>query len=202
MQRLAIAACLALVFLLVGPSAGEARKLKGKAAEEIAWEAASYIASISTLSAEFDYVTPRGRTPGYLFVDRERGAIRMQFGEPLNHLLLVNGPRVQFFGGDGTVLEIGSEGTPFSFLLRPVESLDRRVEVLEVEERGDRIFLALAERDNVSAGQVILQLQREPEWRLIDWGSFDSQGRFTQTILKDQETGLRLDEMLFLPPKY
>jgi len=202
MQRLAIAACLALVFLFAGLSAGEARKLKGEAAEEIAEEAAAYIASIGTLSAAIDYVTPRGRTPGFLFVDRERKAIRMQFGDPLNHLLLVNGPRVQFFGGDGTVLEIGSEGTPFSFLLRPLESLDSRVEVLEVEERGDRIFIALAERGDVSAGQVIVQFQREPEWRLIDWGSFDSQGRYTQTILKDQETGLRLDEMLFQPPKF
>jgi len=201
MQRLAIVACLALAFLVTGALPGEARKLKGEAAEEIVWEAAGYIASIRTLSAGFDYVTPRGRTGGYLFLDRERAAIRMQYGPPLNHLLLVNGPRVQFFGGDGTVLEIGSEGTPFAFLLRPVESLDSQIEVLEVEERGDRIFVALAERDNVGAGQTIVQFQREPEWQLIDWGTFDSKGRYTQTILKDQETGLRLDEMLFEPPQ-
>ena len=201
MQRLAIAVALALALIATGVSAADARKLKGPAAEEIAWEAASYIASIDTLAASFDFVTARGKTPGHLFIDRARQAIRMQFGEPLNHLLLVNGPRVQFFGGEGTVLEIGAEGTPFAFILRPVESLDSAVEVLEVEERGDQIYLALAERGNVEAGQVILKFQREPEWQLLDWGAFDSKGRFTQTVLRQQETGLRLDSALFEPPQ-
>jgi outer membrane lipoprotein-sorting protein len=192
---------LVLAVILGGMSGADARKLKGEAAEEVAREAANYIASIETLAASFDFVTPRGKTPGHLFIDRARQAIRMQFGEPLNHLLLVNGPRVQFFGGEGTVLEIGAEGTPFAFILRPVESLETAVKVLEVEERGDQIFLALAEDGNVEAGQVILKFQREPEWRLLDWGAFDSKGRFTQTVLSKQETGLRLDAALFEPPQ-
>lgn len=200
MQRLAIAVCLVSALLLAGLSEGNARKLKDEAAAEAAREAASYIASIDTLSAPFEYRTPRGKTSGYLFMDRERQAIRMQFGPPLDHLLLVNGPEVRFFAGDGTILDISSEGTPFKFLLRPSESLDDQLDVLEVEVRDAVISLVLAERENPGAGQVIMKFQREPDWRLLEWSTFDSKGRFTQTVLERPETGLRLDEMLFQPP--
>jgi|GEM_PF-3929339 len=178
----------------------DARKFKGEEAEALAAEAAAYMASVDTLTCPFDFITAGGKTKGHLFINRELQAIRMQFGAPLNYLLLVTGGQVQFYGSDGRVIETPASGTPLAFLLRPEQSLAESLRVLEVEERGDRLFIVIADRDDLQAGQVILQFQREPDWKLIDWGAFDSKGRFTQTVLGDQETGLRLDAMLFRPP--
>jgi outer membrane lipoprotein-sorting protein len=192
---------LALSVLLMTSQSADARVIKGAAAEAIAAEAAEYISSIETLASDFDFVTVKGKSDGHIFMDRGRQSIRMQFGEPLNHLLLVNGPITKFFGGNGTVVEVATAGTPLSFLLNPKESLENRIQVLEVDERGDSVYVAVAERGNVAAGQAILHFQRKPTWRLIDWGVYDEQGRFTKTVLGILETGLRLDPALFVAPE-
>lgn len=200
MQRLWLAVCAAVLTLGVAAGAN-ARTVKGEEAAAIAAAAADYVASIDTLTSDFEFVTSNGRTPGHLFVNRDLQALRMQFGAPLNQLLLVTDGQIRFYDSDGRVIETTVAGTPLAFLLRPRESLAESLTVLEAEERGDRVFIVMAERDNVAAGQVILQFQREPEWKLLDWGAFDSKGGFTQTVLGQQETGLRLDAMLFAPPR-
>ena len=201
MERLATLLSFLLVAVFwVGPAA-HARTVKGAAAEDIAAAAAAYVGSIQTLAASFDFVSVRGKTKGHIFMDRERRAIRMQCGRPLNHLLLVNGPLIQFYGGDGTVVETATAGTPLAFLLEPTRSLADDIKVLEVDERGDSVYIAVAERDNVAGGQIILHFKRRPVWRLIDWGAYDAQGRYTQTVLGTPETGLRLDPALFQPPE-
>lgn len=200
MQRLwrMMGGAMALALVLAAPA--DARKFKGEEAEQLAVAAADYIAGIDTLTADFDFVTASGKTHGHLFVSREVPAIRMQFGAPLNNLLFVTGNEIRVYTKDGRVIETSADGTPLGFLLNPHESLAFNLTVLEGEERGDRVFVVLAERGNVKGGQVILQFQREPEWKLIDWGAFDAKGQYTQTVLGQQEFGLRLDAMLFEPP--
>jgi outer membrane lipoprotein-sorting protein len=192
---------LALVAMILAGPQTQARVVKGAAAEKIAAMAADYVSSINTLASDFSFVTVNGKSTGHIFMDRTTQSIRMQFGEPLNHLLLVKGPLTKFFGGEGTVVEVATAGTPLSFLLHPKKSLSTNIQVLEVDERGTSVFVAVAERGNVAAGQAILHFQREPTWRLIDWGVYDAKGRFSKTVLGQQETGLRLDPALFAAPE-
>jgi outer membrane lipoprotein-sorting protein len=194
-------AIVALALVLMAALPAQARVVKGAAADKIAADAAAFIGSIKTLSASFDFITVKGKTTGFIFMDRARHAIRMQFGDPLNHLLLVDGPKTMFYGGDGTVVQVSTAGTPLSFLLNPKSGLKDNIQVLEVDERGNRVFVAVAERGNVAAGQAVLHFEREPKWRLIDWGVYDDQGRFSKTVLGNQQIGLRLDPALFKAPE-
>ena len=192
---------LALVALILAGPQTQARVVKGEAANKIAAAAADYISSIDTLASDFNFVTAKGKSNGHIFMDRGTQSIRMQFGDPLNHLLLVTGPLTKFFGGNGTIVEVATAGTPLSFLLYPKKSLATNIQVLEVDDRGANVFVAVAERDNVAGGQAILHFQREPTWRLIDWGVYDQNGTFSKTVLGIQETGLRLDPALFVAPE-
>lgn len=181
-------------------SGADARVVKGQAANAIAAQAAAYVSSITTLATSFKFITPSGRSNGHLFIDRGQEGIRMQFGAPLNHLLLVNGPLTQFFSGSGTNVRTATSGTPLEFLLYPEKSLANNIRVLEVDERGDSVYVAVAERGNEAAGQAILHFKRRPQWRLVDWGVYDKKGNYTQTVLGPLETGLRLDPSLFKAP--
>jgi hypothetical protein len=201
MRRLWLMIGVAMALTLGLAPGADARKFKGAEAEKLAAQAAAYMATVNTLTCGFDFINADGRSRGHLFINRELQAIRMQFGAPLNHLLLVKHDQIKFYDSEGRVIETSANGTPLAFLLRPQESLATSLIVLEAEESGDRIFIVMAERGNVAAGQVILQFQRSPKWTLLDWGAFDGKGRFTQTVLGKQETGLRLDAMLFQPPR-
>ena len=194
-----VGGALALALVIAAPA--DARKFKGEEAEQLAAAAADYVASIDTLTTDFDFVTASGKTHGHLFISREVPAIRMQFGAPLNNLLFVTNNEIRVYTNNGRVVETTAAGTPLGFLLHPRESLANDLTVLEGEERGDRVFVVMAERGNVKAGQVILQFQREPHWKLIDWGAFDATGQYAKTVLGQQEIGLRLDSMLFEPPR-
>ncbi len=200
MRFLSVLSVLAIAATSLVFSDAEAKVYKGPEAEKIAAEAAAYVGSIQTLATSFEFITPSGKSTGHLFIDRTQAAIRMQFGQPLNHLLLVNGPLTQFFGGDGTNVRTSTAGTPLAFLLYPEKSLANDIRVLEVDERGDSVFVAVAERGNVAAGQAILHFKRQPQWRLVDWGVYDKEGRYTKTVLGPLETGLRLDPALFVAP--
>jgi outer membrane lipoprotein-sorting protein len=198
-RRAIVLALAALAAVALQPA--QARVVKGAAAEKVASEAAAYLQSVTTLSASFEFVTAKGKTNGFIFMDRGRHAVRLQFGDPLNYMLLVDGAKTTFHGGDGTVVQVSTAGTPLSFLLDPKIGPKGPIQVLEVDERGANVFIALAERGNVAAGQAVMQFQREPEWRLIDWGVYDEQGRYSKTVLGRLQIGLKLDPALFAGPK-
>ncbi|HKK29462.1 MAG TPA: outer-membrane lipoprotein carrier protein LolA [Alphaproteobacteria bacterium] len=193
------AAALALGALLAGTAA--AQVIKGSEARALAEQAAARLAGIETLAAHFDLMTPGGINKGEIFLDRRREAIRMEFAEPLDHLVLVNGPLIQFYGGDGTELQMATAETPLAFLMDPEKALRENVEVLQVEKRGGDLYVAVTERNNKEKGQVVLRFAGEGGWRLTEWGTFTDDGGFTQTMLREIETGADLDADLFRAPE-
>ena len=101
-------------FALGLTAAAKAETLEGSAASAEVAKAAEVLSRVQTLTADFDMVTANGINQGQIFVDRSRRAIRVQFDEPLGHLVLVNGPLTQYFGGDGTEIQTATSGTPSS----------------------------------------------------------------------------------------
>ena len=180
--------------------AATAETLPGSAAAAEAEAAARHLGKVETLTAEFDMLTVRGLNQGRIFVDRPREAIRVEFDPPLGHLILVNGARTQFFGGEGTEIETATSGTPFAFLMNPVDALDKSVDVLQVTRRSEDVTIAVAERGNKSNGQIILKFTGAGAWRLVEWGMFDKEGGFTQTKLRNVRTGTEINPDLFQAP--
>ncbi|MGY9054192.1 MAG: LolA family protein [Alphaproteobacteria bacterium] len=179
----------------------QAKELKGAAADAAVQRAVEKMSEVRTLVAGFDMLTPTGINRGQIFIDRTRELMRMQFQPPLNHLLLVNGPITKFFGGNGTQIETATAGTPLGFLMNPAKALRTKVDVLQVDQSGNDLFIALAEKDKLDAGQIILHFKTGGDWELLDWGLRDKEGRFTQTKLRQIETGVRLDDDLFVAPE-
>jgi outer membrane lipoprotein-sorting protein len=175
--------------------------LKGSAATAEAQAAARQLGKVETLAAEFDMLTVSGLNQGRIFVDRPREAIRVEFDPPLGHLILVNGARTQFFGGEGTAVETATSGTPFAFLMNPEEALDSSVDILQVTRQDENVTIAVAERGNKSNGQIILKFKGDGAWRLVEWGMFDKEGGFTQTRLRNVRTGAAMDGALFRAPE-
>lgn len=178
-----------------------AETLKGSAATNEAQAAARQLGKVETLAAEFDMLTVSGLNHGRIFVDRPREAIRVEFDPPLGHLILVNGARTQFFGGEGTEIETATSGTPFAFLMDPVGALGSSVDVLQVTRQDKDVTIAVAERGNKSNGQIILKFKGTGAWRLVEWGMFDKEGGFTQTRLRNVRTGATMDRDLFQAPE-
>lgn len=178
-----------------------AETLNGNAAIAEARAAAQHLGKVETLAAEFDMLTVSGLNHGRIFVDRPREAIRVEFDPPLGHLILVNGARTQFFGGEGTEIETATSGTPFAFLMNPVEALDSSVDVLQVTRQNKDVTIAVAERGNKQNGQIILTFKGAGAWRLVEWGMFDKEGGFTQTRLRNVQTGATMDRALFQAPE-
>ena len=201
--RFLTARFLAVLALAAGLSmpALAAEILKGAAADAEARAAAAHLGKVNTLAAEFDMLSASGLNQGRIFVDRPREAIRVEFDPPLGHLILVNGARTQFFGGEGTEIETATSGTPFAFLMSPVEALDDSVDVLQVTRKDSDVTIAVAERGNRENGQIILMFKGAGAWRLVEWGMFDKEGGFTQTRLRNVQTGAAMDRDLFRAPE-
>ncbi len=193
---------LAVLAVAAGMSmpAAAAETLTGSAAAAEAEAAARQLGKVQTLTAEFDMLTVSGLNQGRIFVDRPREAIRVEFDPPLGHLILVNGERTRFFGGEGTEIETATSGTPFAFLMNPVDALDKSVDVLQVTRQSEDVTIAVAERGNKSNGQIILRFAGTGAWRLVEWGMFDKEGGFTQTMLRNVRTGTEMNPDLFQAP--
>lgn len=197
-----IARIFAVLAICLGvPGGAWAETLNGQQATAEAKSAAIHLGKVNTLTADFDMVTPGGINTGKIFIDRQREAIRVQFAPPMGHLVLVNGPLTQFFGGDGTRIQTATSGTPFAFLMNPEQALKNNVEILQVQKQKENLMIALAERGKKAAGQIILQFRGNGDWRLVEWGMFDKNGGFSQTKLKNVHTNAALDGDLFVAPQ-
>jgi outer membrane lipoprotein-sorting protein len=197
--RTALAAAILLGIGFAAPVGAEV--LNGKAADKAVQRQADRIAAVRTLSGKFDILTAGGKKDGKIYFDRDQNAMRMEFEAPLDDVILVEGNRILFYGGDGTQVQTATQGTPLEFLMNPKQALQNKVDVLQVEQRTEGLYVAFAERGNHKGGQVIMRFQDGGDWPLVGWGMYDAKGGFSQTSLTDIETGVELDSKLFRVPE-
>ena len=97
---------------------------------------------IEVMTADFVFSNVNGANTGRLFVDRAGGRLRMEFDPPMNHLIIANGPRVNYFGGDGTELKVGTQTTPLALIFGARSKLTGdEVEVVETASKGKRAMV-------------------------------------------------------------
>lgn len=157
---------------------------------------------ITTMTADFTFQNVSQFNTGRLFVDRLGRKMRMQFDPPMRHLIIANGPRVDYLGGDGTVVNTATQSTPLGLIFGREARLSGDVKVLEIAQKGQNIYVAVGQRSKPKQGKVILHfLQTNPVWTLHGWGFIDPKGRYTKTILANVRHGGSLDSSLFEAPE-
>lgn len=158
--------------------------------------------AIDRVAADFTFQNRAGVNTGRLFVDRGARLLRMEFDPPLSHLLIANGKRVDFLGGDGTVVNTGVDTTPLGLIFRENPRLSGEVKILEIATKGQNAYFAVGDVARPNAGKVVLHfLQTSPQWTFHGWGFIDPKGRYTKTILKNVQKNADLDPALFIAPK-
>lgn len=157
---------------------------------------------INVMQADFTFQNVAQFNTGRLFVDRLGGKMRMEFDSPLNHLIIANGARVDFIGGNGTVVNTSTQSTPLGLIFGRTARLSNDVKVLEIAAKGQNAYIAVGQRSKPKQGKVILHfLQTSPTWTLHGWGFIDPEGRYTKTILKNVRHGGELSWTLFEAPE-
>jgi outer membrane lipoprotein-sorting protein len=157
---------------------------------------------INVMQADFTFQNVAQFNTGRLFVDRLGGKMRMEFDSPLNHLIIANGARVDFIGGNGTVVNTSTQSTPLGLIFGRTARLSGDVKVLEIAAKGQNAYIAVGQRSKPKQGKVILHfLQTSPTWTLHGWGFIDPEGRYTKTILKNVRHGGELSWTLFEAPE-
>jgi outer membrane lipoprotein-sorting protein len=192
---------LALAVLMAMAAPASAQKFRQGDASMIP-KAEQALRQIGVMQADFTFQNIGQFNTGRLFVDRLGGKMRMEFDSPLNHLIIANGARVDFRGGDGTVVNTATQSTPLGLVFGREAKLSGDVQVLEIAAKGQNAYIAVGQRSKPKQGKVILHfLQTSPTWTLYGWGFIDPKGRYTKTILQNVRHGGELSWTLFEAPE-
>ena len=157
---------------------------------------------INVMQADFTFQNGAQFNTGRIYADRLGGKLRMEFDSPLNHLIIANGARVDFIGGNGTVVNTATQSTPLGLIFGRIARLNGDVKVLEISAKGQNAYIAVGQRSKPKQGKVILHfLQKSPTWTLHGWGFIDPEGRYTKIIFKNVRYGGELSWTLFDTPE-
>lgn len=189
------------IALLMASAPMSAPEAAGRVDAGVIPKAEQALAKIGVMSAEFTFRHGGNTDKGRIFVDRAGGRLRMEFDPPANHLLIANGPRVDFIGGNGTVVNAGVQSTPLALIFGKTAELDGDVKVLETSVKGGLAYVVVTQRARPEDGKAILHFIREqPTWRLLGWGFIDGDGHYTRTSITHMQHDVELDDALFIAP--
>jgi len=190
---------LAALMMMTGPAS--AQKFRQGDASMLP-KAEQALQQINVMQADFTFQNVAQFNTGRIYVDRLGGKMRMEFDSPLNHLIIANGARIDFIGGNGTVVNTATQSTPLGLIFGRTARLSGDVKVLEIAAKGQNAYMAVGQRSKPKQGKVILHfLQTSPTWTLHGWGFIDPEGRYTKTILQNVRHGGELSWTLFEAPE-
>ena len=140
------------------------------------------------------------RLRGKFYVKRPT-FFRFEYNLPSRQLIVSDGTNMSIQDHDlKTDDRYGLDRTPFRLILRKDVDLLRDARILEVGEEGDRIVLALQDKDPDTPGRIKLFLSKKAPMELKEWVTTDSQGLDTRVELTEFAKADDLDPKLFVPP--
>lgn len=161
-------------------------------------EIENYLNGIHTLRANFDQIAPDGSSSsGTLAIERP-GRMRLDYDPPSGILLIATGDwRLVFY--DSSIKQVNIipiSQTPLGFLLDDQVRLSGDVKVVDHRSKGGEVGVTLVRTDEPNQGNVTLIFNASPI-ELRRWVVVDAQGQATYLILKNVQTGIKLDPELF-----
>lgn len=158
----------------------------------------AYLNSIDTLRSSFVQINPDGgQVTGEMYYARP-DKMRLQYDPPSGVVIVADQWQMLFYDGrlkQESRLLTGQ--TPLGFLLSDEIELDGDVTVTGVEEAGGELRITLVRTDEPGQGSITLVFAEQP-LELRRWTVVDAQGLPTHVVLDGIETGVALDDELFV----
>lgn len=187
---------LALVTAL--PAAAVVRDPATASGEDLA-RIEDYLNSLRTLRADFLQIGPDGATAtGTFYYDRP-DKMRLDYEPPSELLIIANGWKLVYQDRRlEQTSQLFTSQTPLGFLLEDeIDLSDGQVTVTSLNRRAGEIQVTLVQTDEPAEGSITLAFAEQP-FELRRWTIVDAQGYATHIVLEDVETGVPLDQELFI----
>ena len=189
---LLVAAC---VLALAGSPGGAA--LPEGASEPLA-RVEAYLNGIDTMRSGFVQINPDGaQVTGELYYARP-DKMRLEYDPPSRILIVAN--KWQVIYHDRRLKQVShllTGSTPLGFLLDEDIELGGDVTVTALDEAEGELRVTLVQTDEPGQGSITLVFGEEP-MQLRRWTVVDAQGLPTHVVLNGIETGVPLDDELFV----
>lgn len=159
--------------------------------------AEQYLNNLHTAKADFIQTSSLGaRLSGQFYLDRP-GRMRFNYNE-IKDFIVADGFFVYYYDDQMKQQSNAPIGqTLADFLLREDLNLHDDLKVTDVQKnKDDQIVITVVQKDEPGAGKVELFFTDIP-YALASWRVTDAQGEVTDVVLKNMETGMKLDNSLF-----
>jgi outer membrane lipoprotein-sorting protein len=158
----------------------------------------AYLNGIDTLRSSFVQINPDGaEVTGELYYARP-DKMRLEYDPPSRILIVAN--RWQVIYHDRRLKQVSHQltgSTPLGFLLEEDIRLSGDVTVTDLEEAGGELRVTLVQTEEPDQGSITLVFAEQP-MELRRWTVVDAQGLPTHVLLGGVETGVALDDELFV----
>jgi outer membrane lipoprotein-sorting protein len=158
----------------------------------------AYLNGIDTLRSDFVQINPDGgEVTGELYYARP-DKMRLEYDPPSRVLIVANRWEVVYH--DRRLKQVShmlTGSTPLGFLLEEEVRLSGDVTVTDLEEKGGELRVTLVQTEEPDQGSITLVFGEQP-MELRRWTVVDAQGLPTHVLLGDVETGVALDDELFV----
>jgi len=159
----------------------------------------AYLDQIHTLKAHFVQDASNGaESQGTLYIDRP-GKLRLEYDPPSPILMVADGDSLVYYDKKlQEVTYVDLDSTLAGVLVRPHVALDGpALEVLGVVHQPGTVRVTITRRSDPSQGRIALVFTEKP-FELRQWQVTDAQGAITTVTLYDAQSGVLLDENLFV----
>lgn len=160
--------------------------------------AEAYLDGLTTAQARFLQTAPNGtQLIGTFYLSRP-GRLRFSYDPPVKDFIVADGLFLYFYDselGEQSNAPIGQ--TLADFLLRPDLRLSGDITVTDVRHDGELLRITLTQTADPDAGTLTLGFTENP-LALKKWRVTDGTGAITEIELFQMETGVVLDDTLFV----
>ena len=158
----------------------------------------AYLNGIDTLRSGFVQINPDGAQVTGALYDARPDKMRLEYDPPSRILIVAN--RWQVIYHDRRLKQVShllTGSTPLGFLLDEDIELSGDVTVTAVDQDGAELRVTLVQTEEPGQGSITLVFAEQP-LELRRWTVVDAQGLPTHVVLDGIETGVALDDELFV----
>lgn len=160
-------------------------------------DASKALAAVKTARGSFEQYSPDGNFSTGQFALSRPGKVRFDYDDPVPLVLVSDGTTVALQDSElETTDRVPLASTPLSLLLSDNPDFEKEAEVIDVRRTGERTNITVRDKTGETEGTLTLVLAGADN-SLEGWRTVDANGASTSVLLKDVETGARLNPRLF-----
>jgi len=165
-------------------------------------EASKALSAVKTARGKFEQYSPDGSYSTGQFALSRPGKVRFDYDDPVPLVLVSDGTTVALQDSElETTDRVPLASTPLSLLLSDKLDFEKEAEVIDVRRAGDRTNITVRDKTGETEGTLTVVLAGAGN-SLEGWRTVDANGGSTSVMLKDIETGARLNPRLFRLPDF